>query len=107
MTIPDASRLTMGTKCSSSNELECFSEISRKDSTALSRTTVSSTVARFSRGGLIILYDEALFMKKLHNEYVDWYQETVDKFRSANKRREIAKLFGQSEQHLVFVINCV
>uniref|UniRef100_A0A915KG67 Uncharacterized protein n=1 Tax=Romanomermis culicivorax TaxID=13658 RepID=A0A915KG67_ROMCU len=48
--IPNANLLIIGKNCSSNMALECFSEICRNDSTALSRTTVSSTVAKFSKG---------------------------------------------------------
>lgn len=48
---PDARRWTKGTKCASKSPGLCCPEIARKESTALSRTTVSSTVASDSRGG--------------------------------------------------------
>jgi hypothetical protein len=43
-------RLTKGTKCASKSATECWTEIARRESTALSRTTVSSTVANDSSG---------------------------------------------------------
>lgn len=48
---PLASRFTRGSKWTSRSTGECSWEIFRRDSTALSLTTVSSTVARLSRGG--------------------------------------------------------
>ena len=44
----------MGTKCFSTSLLGSDSDTERIDSTALSLTTVSSTVAKFSRGGYSI-----------------------------------------------------
>ena len=49
--LPPESRLTRGTKWFSRSDVECSLAMFRSDSTALSRTTVSSTVARLSRGG--------------------------------------------------------
>ena len=49
--LPHARRLTIGTKFSSRSSVEWCSATERSDSTALSLTTVSSTVARLSRGG--------------------------------------------------------
>lgn len=43
--------MTNGTKWFSRSACECCAAIRRSESTALSRTTVSSTVARLSRGG--------------------------------------------------------
>ncbi len=51
MLIPAESRLTSGTKWPSRSAGECWLAIFRSESTALSRTTVSSTVARLSSGG--------------------------------------------------------
>lgn len=48
---PDARRWTKGTKCASKSTGLCCPEIARSESTALSRTTVSSTVANDSKGG--------------------------------------------------------
>ena len=48
---PDARRWTKGTKCASKSTGLCCPEIARSESTALSRTTVSSTVAKDSKGG--------------------------------------------------------
>jgi len=48
---PDANLLRSGIKYVSRSAALCCSEIRRSDSTALSRTTVSSTVASDSRGG--------------------------------------------------------
>ena len=48
---PTANLLTRGTKCVSKSSLLCSSQILRRESTALSLTTVSSTVANDSRGG--------------------------------------------------------
>jgi len=48
---PDARRWTKGTKCASKSTGVCCPEIARNESTALSRTTVSSTVASDSKGG--------------------------------------------------------
>ena len=49
--LPWANRLTRGTKLLSKSSAEWSAHIFRRDSTALSRTTVSSTVAKLSRGG--------------------------------------------------------
>ena len=48
---PEASLLIIGTKCFSTSPPGRDSETERIDSTALSLTTVSSTVAKFSSGG--------------------------------------------------------
>ena len=48
---PEASRFIIGTKCFSTSGPGKDSATDRIDSTALSLTTVSSTVAKFSSGG--------------------------------------------------------
>ena len=54
--VPVVSLCIMGRKCFSMSPGEWTSATALRDSTALSRTTVSSTVARLSSGGWVCVY---------------------------------------------------
>ncbi len=69
---PAERRLTRGTKWFSKSDGECWAAIVRSESTALSRTTVSSTVARDSKGGC-----KCNIILKTFKEYYDRARDTI------------------------------